>query len=237
MAESRRPVNQLLNAHLAPLVRRSHDRDMSPGLDDVAWPLRSLRLTIRRAETSDVESTGQYRLLPSVGLWLTSCPTSQEEYSRQFLDPDRLAKTLVMELNGVVIGDLMLSIEDAWAQTEVKDLARAVQAEVGWCLSPKHEGRGYATEAVNELLRVCFEDLGLRRVKADCFAANEASWRLMERVHMRRELHTVGESLHRSGEWLDGFGYALLVEEWRARQVGQQVVDAAGSGKDRRRHR
>jgi RimJ/RimL family protein N-acetyltransferase len=33
---------------------------------------------------------------------------------------------------------------------------------------------------------------------------------------MRRELHAVRESLHRSGEWLDVFGYALLSEEWNS---------------------
>ncbi len=40
------------------------------------------------------------------------------------------------------------------------------------------------------------------------------SWRLMERVGMRRELHAVRESLHRSGRWLDTVGYAILDEEW-----------------------
>jgi hypothetical protein len=30
---------------------------------------------------------------------------------------------------------------------------------------------------------------------------------------MRRELHAVRESLHRSGEWLDVYGYALLACE------------------------
>ena len=66
-----------------------------------------------------------------------------------------------------------------------------------------------------ELVRLCFEDLGLRRVTANCFADNEASWRLMERIGMRREPYTVRDSLHRSGEWLDGMGYALLADEWR----------------------
>ena len=31
---------------------------------------------------------------------------------------------------------------------------------------------------------------------------------------MRRELHAVRESLHRSGRWLDTVGYAILDEEW-----------------------
>ncbi len=33
---------------------------------------------------------------------------------------------------------------------------------------------------------------------------------------MRREVHAVAEALHRSGGWLDGFGYAMLAEEWQA---------------------
>lgn len=31
---------------------------------------------------------------------------------------------------------------------------------------------------------------------------------------MRREAHTVRDSPHRSGEWLDGLAYALLADEW-----------------------
>jgi RimJ/RimL family protein N-acetyltransferase len=33
---------------------------------------------------------------------------------------------------------------------------------------------------------------------------------------MRREAHNLRDSLHRSGDWLDGMGYALLADEWRA---------------------
>jgi RimJ/RimL family protein N-acetyltransferase len=91
-----------------------------------------------------------------------------------------------------------------------------VQAEIGWCIDPAVQGQGYATEAVRELIRIAFEELGLRRLVAHCFAANKASWRLMERVGMRREVYTVKESLHRSGEWMDGMSYALLAEEWHA---------------------
>jgi RimJ/RimL family protein N-acetyltransferase len=121
-----------------------------------------------------------------------------------------------VELQGEVIGDLMLKVEDAWAQAEVADRARGTQAELGWVLHPEHAGHGYATEAVRALIDLAFDDMGLRRVTAGCFAANEASWRLMERVGMRRETVTVRESLHRSGEWLDGMGYALLADERRS---------------------
>jgi len=130
------------------------------------------------------------------------------------VDPASLAKTLIVELEGEVIGDLMLAVEDAWAQTEIAQQAQGALADLGWVLHPDHAGHGYATEAVRELIRLCFEDLGLRRVTANCFADNTASWRLMERVGMRRETYAVKESLHRSGEWLDTMGYGLLAEEW-----------------------
>lgn len=92
--------------------------------------------------------------------------------------------------------------------------ARAVQAEIGWCLDAASIGQGYATEAVRELIRTCFDKLRLRRLTANCFADNVASWRLMERVGMRRELHAVRGSLHRTDGWVDSLGYALLAEEW-----------------------
>jgi RimJ/RimL family protein N-acetyltransferase len=188
---------------------------MTQDLSAVAWPVRTERLTIRPGTPEDADATWAFRRLPEVGRWLTAASTDRERYAERFGDPDRLAKTLVIEHEGVVVGDLMLAIEDGWSQSEVADRARGVQAELGWVIDPAHAGQGFATEAARELLRICFEDLGLRRVIAQCFADNEASWRLMEKLGMRRETHTVRESLHRSGEWLDGLAYAMLADEWR----------------------
>jgi RimJ/RimL family protein N-acetyltransferase len=185
-------------------------------LQDVAWPIHTERLTLRPAAKADLDASWRIRQLDAVNQWITSAPTDRESYQILFEDPGRLAKTLLIELDGVVIGDLMLAIEDGWAQSEVAEQARGVQAELGWCLDPEQAGRGYATEAVAALIRLCFDDLALRRVTANCFADNVASWRLMERLGMRREAYTVRDSLHRSGEWLDGMSYALLADEWRA---------------------
>ena len=193
------------------------DVPMPQDLSPVDWPVRTKRLTIRPAGVDDAEATWRIRSIPEVSHWLTREADDRERYARNFADPERLAKTLVVERDGVVVGDLMLTVEDGWAQAEVADRARGVQAELGWVIDPAHAGQGFATEAARALLRICFEDLGLRRVTAQCFADNVASWRLMEKLGMRRETHSVRESLHRSGEWLDGFAYAILAEEWRER--------------------
>jgi RimJ/RimL family protein N-acetyltransferase len=191
-----------------------HDVRMKSPLDTINWPLRTDRLTIRRGTLDDLEAIWEYRRLDEVTRWLTRAPATLEEFRPHLEDPTSLAKTLVIELDGEVIGELMLQIDDAWAQAEVEADAEGVQAELGWVLHPDHAGHGYATEAVRELIRLCFVDLGLRRVTANCFADNDASSRLMQRLGMRREIHTLRESLHRSGEWLDGMGYALLADEW-----------------------
>jgi RimJ/RimL family protein N-acetyltransferase len=83
-------------------------------------------------------------------------------------------------------------------------------------MRPEAGGRGLGTEAVRELVRHAFDDLGLRRVIAECFADNEPSWRLMERIGMRREAHHELDSLHRDLGWQDEYVYALLADDWRA---------------------
>ncbi|MBO9524263.1 MAG: GNAT family N-acetyltransferase [Nocardioidaceae bacterium] len=185
-----------------------------PTLDDIDWPVTTERLLLRRATEPDVKPTWEYRRAEQVSRWISTWSRSLEEYAETFLDPTRLARTVIVELDGQVIGDAAIVIQSPWSQTEVADRAKHVEAELGWTFDPAYGGQGYATETVRALIELSFTRLGLRRVVANCFADNAPSWRLMERVGMRREVHTVKESLHRDGRWLDGLGYALLAEEW-----------------------
>ncbi|MBN9613523.1 MAG: GNAT family N-acetyltransferase [Actinobacteria bacterium] len=187
----------------------------APAFRELDWPIRTERLLIRPAEPGDGPALWQHRGLPEVGKWLGWHPVDRADwdttYASKYLD------YLVVEHEGRLIGDLMLRQGDAWGQREVKDRTVGVQAELGWTFAPDAGGRGLATEAVAALIGVCFDDLGLRRIEAGAFAENEPSWRLMERVGMRRESYSVKESLHRELGWIDGVLYALLAEEWRAR--------------------
>ena len=208
-------------ARVAKSTVRTHHGVVPQDLSAVGWPLLTERLLIRPATVGDLDKIWPIRRLPSVANWMTSGADDRDEFATAFTDPERLARTLVVELDGVLIGDLMLTIDDAWAQTEVADRARGVQAELGWTIDPVHAGRGFATEAAAALLRVCFEQLGLRRAYAQCFADNAASWRVMEKLGMRREEYAVRDSLHRSGVWMDGMRYAILADEWRAAQAAR----------------
>jgi RimJ/RimL family protein N-acetyltransferase len=193
---------------------RTRDAPLPPTL---GRPLHTTRLTLRPATAADADPTWEYRRLDSVNEWLTGPPADRDAYRELFTAPERLASTVIVALGHAdaarIVGDFMLRREDAWAQREVAEQARGAHAELGWVLDPGHTGHGYATEAVRELIRYCFQDLGVRRVTANCFLGNDTSWRLMERVGMHRESHAVRDSLHRSGRWLDTVGYAILAED------------------------
>ncbi|MGH3496372.1 MAG: GNAT family N-acetyltransferase [Nocardioidaceae bacterium] len=219
-----------INASLVSLRATDTPLATESGRQPAVWVptlTRSLvtsRVTLRPATEADAGPTWALRQLDSVNEWLTGCPPDLGAYRALFAQPDRLATTVVAELNNPanthtgsrVLGDFMLQRED-WAQREVTDEADGGQAELGWVLDPARAGHGYAAEALLELIRYSFNELGLRRVVATCFLGNDSSWRLMERVGMSREAHAVRDSLHRSGQWLDTVTYALLSDEWLAK--------------------
>jgi RimJ/RimL family protein N-acetyltransferase len=186
---------------------------------DLDWPKQTERLVLRMLEDSDVEPLWRIRRQPAVAEWMTALSGDLDAFREALREPFRIASTIVVELDGRVIGDLMVRVESPWAQAEVEERAAGQQAELGWCFDPDFQGKGYATECVFELLRISFAELRLHRVIANCFAENEPSWRIMEKVGMRREAHSVQDSLHRDHGWCDGFVYALLAEEHR-RAVG-----------------
>ncbi|MGH2617335.1 MAG: GNAT family N-acetyltransferase [Thermomicrobiales bacterium] len=86
--------------------------------------------------------------------------------------------------------------------------------EIGWCLNPRFHGQGYATEAAAALLRYGFETLRLHRIIATCQPENVPSWRVMEKLGMRREAHFRKAHLRDETTWWDEYFYALLAEEW-----------------------
>lgn len=66
--------------------------------------------------------------------------------------------------------------------------------EVGYCVAPEVEGRGYATEALLALLHHGFTDGRVRQALADTARDNLASQRVLEKAGLRRK--SSDENLH-----------------------------------------
>jgi RimJ/RimL family protein N-acetyltransferase len=93
--------------------------------------------------------------------------------------------------------------------------ASDVEADIGYELDPRFWGQGYATEAVKALLQYGFDALKLHRVWAFCLAENEPSWRLMERIGMRRE-GVLRQNVRLRRRWVDTFVYGVLEDAWKS---------------------
>jgi RimJ/RimL family protein N-acetyltransferase len=89
------------------------------------------------------------------------------------------------------------------------------QGEIGWSIHPDAQGRGYATEAAREMLRLGFAELHLHRIVAECDPRNVASINVMEKVGMRREAHHI-DAMFLKGEWVGSIVSAILENEWAA---------------------
>lgn len=92
--------------------------------------------------------------------------------------------------------------------------------ELGFVFNNRFQGQGYATESAKALLEFAFCQLDARRIIASCSSENERSWKLLERLGMRREgllLKNVAFKKDPQGNpiWLDSYLYALLDSEWR----------------------
>ncbi len=92
--------------------------------------------------------------------------------------------------------------------------------ELGYIFNPSYSGQGYATEAAGRILRYGFEELGAHRIIARCNPENAPSWRLLERLSMRREGYFRKKAFFRrnsSGEpkWFNEYEYAIIQEEWQ----------------------
>ena len=181
------------------------------------WPRRTDRLELRLPNEAEVDSVLAWRHHPDVTRWLLRTEVDPEVYRGMWRTgaTDPLDHHVVaMDDAGAVVGTLSLQVHDGMGQGTASP-AVGSEGSLGYLLDPAHHGRGYATEMVCAALDLAFGDLGLHRVTAGCFAANTASWRVMEKAGMRREQHGVRDSWHAELGWVDGYTYAVLSDDPR----------------------
>ncbi len=177
------------------------------------------RLVLRPFEAGDLDALFASYSDPDVVRFLYEEPRSVE-LTRSLLerrmrfrtiagDGDTASFAISHRSDGSVVGDCMVRLLSATHR----------QAEVGFVLHPDHHGRGYATEAAREMVRIAFEELEAHRVVGRLEARNAASARVLERLGMRREAHLV-ENEWIKGEWQSEVVYAILDREWRAPEGG-----------------
>ena len=151
------------------------------------YPVTTTRLLIRPLTTADADGLLAYRSIPDVCRYVPFEPQTREElleriatrWTRTELTGEGQVIILGVQVRdtGVLAGDVML----AWQSQE------HACGEIGCVFNPDLSGRGYATEALDALLRLGFEGLGLHRIIARIDERNEPSIRMVRRLGMRLE--------------------------------------------------
>lgn len=187
------------------------------------YPLKTERLALRPFTRGDVDAVFSYRRREDVARYLFDVPLSREECALAVqqrtgqvaleAEGDKIILGVELQQSGALIGEVSL----IWRSVDAR------QGELGWIFDPEYHGQGYATEAANAMLDLGFGPGDMHRISARCDVRNLASWRLMDRLGMRREAHFREHGIFKSA-WDEEFIYAILWQEWRAKRLGDKVI-------------
>ncbi|MES2648992.1 MAG: GNAT family protein [Bacteroidota bacterium] len=86
-------------------------------------------------------------------------------------------------------------------------------AEVWFKVHKDFWRKGYTTEALTKVLDYGFNTLKLHRIEAGCAVENIASYKVLEKVGMKRE-GMKRKNLPIRGEWNDNYFYGMLEEDF-----------------------
>lgn len=87
------------------------------------------------------------------------------------------------------------------------------EAMFGYCLRLDVWNKGYATQSAKVMIHFGFHKLRLRRITSTCDVKNIASYKVMEKLGMRREAH-YRQNVWVKNHWRDTYLYAILKSEF-----------------------
>ena len=173
--------------------------------------LKTERLTLRPFQTDDAEEMYQnWAHDPEVTKYLTWTPHVNLDMTRAYcsqmemdaMNPNTYHWAIVYE--GQLIGDITIN--------------RANSPEagfVGYCMAKRFWGKGLMTEAFQEVIRFCFEEVGFHRIEGTHAKQNIGSSRVMEKCGLQYEgTKRDGMRLPSTGEWVDIVVRGILKEDY-----------------------
>jgi ribosomal-protein-alanine N-acetyltransferase len=183
----------------------------------VILPLETQRLILRDFVESDWQEVHNYASDPEVVHYLPFGPNTEED-TKNFLLPEiksqrkrlrqHFALAVTLKAEKKLIGGCHICVTNPEKQ----------EGSIGFCIAKEFWGQGYATEAVEKLLKFGFQQLRLHRIFATCDPKNTVALRVLIKVGMRQEGY-LREYEWVKGEWRDRFLLAMLDREWIQIQI------------------
>ncbi|HZK76818.1 MAG TPA: GNAT family N-acetyltransferase [Candidatus Kapabacteria bacterium] len=171
--------------------------------------LETERLRLRELTTTDVPDLHAYYSDPETALYVpftafTSIADTEKLLGRVangFERKESFMFGVERKSDGKIIG-----ISDLFNLS-----SQHLHAVIGWGLAKSYWGFGYMTEAVREVIRFAFEEMGMHRIEAECETENIRSIRVAERCGMTLEATRVENEINK-GRFVSNYVYAIVRE-------------------------
>lgn len=175
--------------------------------------LETARLILRTFTPRDFDDVHSYASIPENSIYMEWGPNTAEQ-TRAFIQ----ASISQAEENPCTNHQYAAVHKETGRLIGACNLApKGDKAEIGWILNLDYWKQGYGPEMGKALLALGFDELKLRRITATCDAENYGSYRVMEKIGMRREGLFIqarpGNKLTKQ-KYGDELSYAILKEEW-----------------------
>nr|MBQ1578927.1 GNAT family N-acetyltransferase [Oscillospiraceae bacterium] len=191
--------------------------------------LMTQRLILRRWEQADAEDLYRYASDADVGPIAGWPPHKSIDESRAVIRDvlnGREAYAICLKEDGRAIGAIELKLN---GHTDLTD--RDDECEMGYWLGKPFWGRGIVPEAVTEMLRRAFEDIGMQKVWVGYYEGNSKSKRVQEKCRFRFQRKSEGVDVPLMQEKRTGYVSSLTKDQW---QWDRLYAAAAAVRKERR---
>jgi [ribosomal protein S5]-alanine N-acetyltransferase len=173
------------------------------------------RIYIRLLEMSDARALHELRRRNKEFLapWEPRPPQGEDTLEAQRAQL-RFALDNATHDRGYHFGVFLPDTDELVGTITLSNVARGAwhNATLGYFVDEDRNGQGFATEAIELVVTLAFEELGLHRVQAGVMPRNPASMRALEKAGFRRE----GVSLNYlriNDVWEDHVMFAITVED------------------------
>ena len=174
--------------------------------------LETERLMLRLWQESDLSDFYEYASVPGVGEMAGWPHHTNIDVSRgilkKFIDGGN-EYALVLKSENKVIGSLGI-----FDRAPVESYKAGVQREIGYVLSRAYWGMGLMPEAVQEVIRYAFEELGVDALWCGHFLENDQSRRVVEKSGFKFYCDSKFEA-KQLGKIFDDKKYILTKEDYK----------------------
>jgi [ribosomal protein S5]-alanine N-acetyltransferase len=170
--------------------------------------LTTERLLLRNYKTEDWERVHIYGSDPDFSKYELWGPNTVDDTHKFVAEMVRQAESsprykfdfaVCLKESGLLIGGCGIRRESEVSQV----------ANLGWAINPEFQSKGYATEAATALIEFGFNKLNLSVIYATCDTRNVSSYRVMEKLGMKKAGFIRGNR-EVKGHVRDSYRYEIL---------------------------